>query len=80
MTVKDFFYQVELLNLIHPDVVNTNKGKIDIFINRLKVDIAKDILMGVNFPKNYIRNNYTSSSRNMILVRPCCFSRTCGMG
>lgn len=36
-------------------MVNTNKGKTKIFINRLRVDISKDVLTGDNPPKTYTK-------------------------
>lgn len=53
MTIKEFFTKLNSLAQYALGVANTNKGKMKIFIKKLKADIIKDMLIGDKPLKSY---------------------------
>lgn len=53
MTVKELFTKLNALVWYAHTMAKNNKGKIETFINRLKLDIAKDVLTKDNPPRSY---------------------------
>lgn len=55
MTIKMFSTKLNSLAQYTPDMANTDKEKIKIFTNRLKTDMAKDVLIRGNLLRSYIK-------------------------
>lgn len=53
MTTSEFFTRLNYLAWHTRSVANTGKRQIEIFINGLRLIIAKDALIGENPPKSY---------------------------
>lgn len=53
MTIREFFIVLNALAWYALGITSINKEKIEIFINGLRSDIAKDVLTWDNPPKSY---------------------------
>lgn len=54
MLVGEFLTKLNLLAKYAPRVANLDRGKLDVFIEELRLDINKDAMMGDNPPKNFL--------------------------
>lgn len=55
MIVKKFYTRLNALSRHVPSIANNDKGKMKIFINRLRSNNAKDMLIGNNLSKIIFR-------------------------
>lgn len=51
MSIREFSTKFNSLGKYMPSVVNLERGKLDMFIGRLRPNIAKNVIMGDNPPK-----------------------------
>lgn len=55
MTIKEFLTKLNSLAKYALGVANSDRGKLEVFLGKLIVDITKDVLMGDTFPKYFLK-------------------------
>lgn len=55
MTVKEFSTKLNSLVKYALSVANSNRGKLEVFLEGLGFDIAKDITMEDNLPRSFFK-------------------------
>lgn len=51
MSMREFLIKLNSLAKYAPNMANSKKGELDVFLERLKLEITKDIMIGDNSPK-----------------------------
>lgn len=53
--MREFSTRLNALAQYAPGLASTNKGKIEIFPNKLRLDIVKEVLTSVDPPRSYTK-------------------------
>lgn len=55
MAIKDFSTKLNFFTKYVLGITSSNWGKLEVFLDRLKLDIAKDVILGDNPPKYILK-------------------------